>query len=101
MSAILHKYDRCFAGLFASACSLVVWFLVGELRWIDPPWHYKMSASDSQVVFGTMYWLDVSSKALGFIAVIWAVAGFWKTRTLFSKIILTIVVLVFLISFVP
>ena len=101
MSAILHKYDRCFASIFASASSLMVWGLVGLLRWNDSPWHFQMSHIDHQFVFGTMYWLDVSSKALGFIAMIWAVAGFWKARTLFSKIVLTIAVLVFLISFIP
>jgi hypothetical protein len=101
MNAILHKYDRCFASIFASACSLLVWILVGELRWIDPPWHYKMSASDHQLVFGTMYWLDVSAKALGLIAVLWAGVAVWKSRSLFAKIVLAGAVLVFLISFAP
>jgi hypothetical protein len=101
MSAIIHKYDRCFASLFASACSFIVWIFVGELRWIDPPWHNQMSANDHQIVFGTMYWLDVSAKILGVIAVAWALAAVWKTRTLFPKIVLVVAVLVFLISFVP
>ena len=102
MRAVLHKYGRSFASIFASACSLVVWSLVGLLRWSDPtPWHYQISPTDHHLIFSTMYWLDVSSKALGVIAVIWAVAGFWKTRSLFSKIVLTFAVLALLISFVP
>jgi uncharacterized membrane protein YjjP (DUF1212 family) len=101
MSTFLHKYDRCLASIFAGVCSLVIWILVGELRWIDLPWHYQMSASDHQQVFGTMYWLDVSAKILGVIAVAWAVAAVRKSRTLFPKIVLVGSVLVFLISFVP
>ena len=75
--------------------------MVGELRWIDPPWHYKMSPTDHQLVFGTMYWLDVSSKLLGLVAVVWAGFGVWKTRTRFAKIVLAVAILALLVSFVP
>jgi len=101
MRAFLKKYDRCFASIFVAICSLLVWCLVGELRWTYRPWHFRMSAGDSHQIFGTMYWLEVSAKALGLMAVIWAVVAVLRTRTLFAKIVLAGAVLVFLISFAP
>src|SRR3954471_22276984 len=101
MRAFLQKYDRCFASLFMAACSVVVWTLVGELRWVDRPWHFQMAAADQRQIFGTMYWLDASAKALGLLALIWAVIAIRKTRTLFSLIVLIAAALAFLISFAP
>jgi len=101
MRAFLQKYDRCFASIFMAICSLIVWTLVGELRWTYRPWHFQMAAADSRQIFGTMYWLDASAKALGLFALVWAVVAIRKTRTLFSLIVLIAAALVFLISFAP